>query len=127
MELLSPNTSLMMRRSMEFLWTKQSCILDNVANVETPGYKRKYVTFEESLRGALQSCTDGVAPVQAMREAIEEGAVEIREADESARMDDNGVNITEQFVELSRTAYQLQYVMDSINSDFSMLRTAIRG
>ena len=127
MELLSPNTSLMMRRSMEFLWTKQSCILDNVANVETPGYKRKYVTFEESLRGALQSCTDGVAPVQAMREAIKEGAVEIREADESARMDDNGVNITEQFVELSRTAYQLQYVMDSINSDFSMLRTAIRG
>ena len=62
-----------------------------------------------------------------MREAIEESGVEIHEADESTRMDDNGVNITEQFVELSRTAYQLQYVMDSINSDFSMLRTAIRG
>ena len=42
-------------------------------------------------------------------------------------MDDNGVNITEQAVELARNGYQLQYVMDSISSDFSILRTAIRG
>ena len=95
--------------------------------METPGYKRKYATFEESLRDALETSADGTPSVRAMREAIEESGVEIHEADESTRMDDNGVNITEQFVELSRTAYQLQYVMDSINSDFSMLRTAIRG
>jgi flagellar basal-body rod protein FlgB len=42
-------------------------------------------------------------------------------------MDDNGVNITEESVEMIRNAYQLQYVMSSINSQFSILRTAITG
>lgn len=45
MDGLSSNSFLMMQRSMEFLWSKQSCILDNIANVETPGYqvKSRYV------------------------------------------------------------------------------------
>lgn len=38
---------LLLQRSMEYLWDKQTCILDNIANVETPGYKTKYATFEE--------------------------------------------------------------------------------
>ena len=50
MDGLSSNSFLMMQRSMEFLWSKQSCILDNIANVETPGYQVKYATFEEALK-----------------------------------------------------------------------------
>jgi flagellar basal-body rod protein FlgB len=42
-------------------------------------------------------------------------------------MDDNGVNITEESVELARNAYQIQYVMQSINNRLSILRTAISG
>ena len=52
MDGLSSNSFLMMQRSMEFLWSKQSCILDNIANVETPGYQVKYATFEEALKNA---------------------------------------------------------------------------
>lgn len=126
MELLTSNATLMMCRSMQFLWSKQSCILDNIANVETPGYKTKYATFEEALRGAIQSA-GGTGTGAAMRSAIQDTPVVIHEAQESTRMDDNGVNITEQSIELARNGYQLQYVMDSINSDYSMLRTAIRG
>ena len=50
MELLSSNSSLMLEKSLSYLWTKQAAIADNVANAETPGYKEKVVTFEESLR-----------------------------------------------------------------------------
>ena len=53
---------LMMQRSMEFLWSKQSCILDNIANVETPGYQVKYATFEEALKNAvLSSAQNGIS------------------------------------------------------------------
>lgn len=45
----------------------------------------------------------------------------------STRMDDNGVNVTEQSVEMIRNAYQLQYVMKSINSDLTVLKAAIQG
>ena len=54
MELLSSNSFLMMEKSMEFLWAKQAAILDNISNAETPNYKPKVVTFEETLREKLQ-------------------------------------------------------------------------
>lgn len=121
-------SDVMMRRSMEYLWTKQSCILDNIANVETPGYKTKYVTFEESLEDAIRSAVQKQGGgVSSVRQAIEDTSIQVLEAEESTRMDDNGVNITEQAVELARNGYQLQYVMDAISSDFSLLRKAIGG
>lgn len=128
MGLLESNSALMLQRSMNFLWTKQSCILDNIANAETPNYKTKYATFEESLDNAIrQAAEEKQGKNAAFREAIEDSQLEVHQAQESTRMDDNGINITEQAVELARNGYQLQYVMDSISSDFSILRTAIRG
>lgn len=117
----------MLQRSMDYLWSKQTCILDNVANAETPGYKTKYATFEESLQQAIQSAARDGASTSSIREAIEETPVEIYQAEESTRMDGNGVNITEQMVELVREGYQMQYVMNAMSSDFSLIRTAING
>ena len=127
MDFLSSNTALMLQRSMDFLWTKQSCILDNISNVETPGYKTKYATFEGSLRQAIQSASGQGGSNGAIRNAIQETPVVVQQAEESTRMDENGVNVTEQMVELARNGYQLQYVMDAISSDFSLLRAAIKG
>ena len=127
MDFLSSNTALMLQRSMNFLWTKQSCILDNIANVETPNYKTKYATFEESLQQAIQSASRPSGSAKEIRSAIEDTPVVVQQAPESTRLDENGVNITEQMVELARNGYQMQYVMDAINSDFSLLRTAIKG
>ena len=125
---LTSNSALMLQQSMRFLWIKQSCILDNIANVETPGYQVKYATFEEALDQAVRSAWSGSsAPVSAVSRAIEETPVVVRQAQESTRLDDNGVNITEQSVELARNAYQMQYVMNAISTDLSTLRTAING
>ena len=127
MDYLESNSMMMLQRSMDYLWSKQTCILDNIANAETPGYQTKYATFEESLRQAIQSASrDGVS-ASSIREAIEETPVVIHQAEESTRMDGNGVNVTEQMVELVREGYQMQYVMNAISSDFSLLRTAING
>ena len=127
MDFLSSNTALMLQRSMDFLWTKQSCILDNIANVETPNYKTKYATFEESLQQAIQSAQRPDGSAKEFRSAIQNASISVQQAPESTRLDDNGVNVTEQMVELARNGYQMQYVMDAINSDFSLLRTAIKG
>ena len=127
MDFLSSNSALMMQRSLNYLWTKQSCILDNVANAETPGYKAKYATFEESLQKAIQAAAPPGSSAQGMRAAIGEAEPQVQQAQESTRLDENGVNITDQMVELARNGYQMQYVMDAISSDFSLLRTAIGG
>lgn len=126
MEPLTNNALLMMQRSMDFLWTKQTAILDNIANVETPNYKAKYVTFEETLRGKLDAVGNGKA--QDFRDVLEDSSATVHVAEnETARMDRNGVDMTEQAIELARNALQQQHVFNAISNDLTLLRTAIRG
>ena len=54
MDILTSNSALLLEKSVGFLWTKQAAILDNIANAETPNYKAKVVTFEESIRSRLE-------------------------------------------------------------------------
>ena len=127
MQLLTSNTMLSMEKSMDFLWAKQTAILDNISNAETPGYKTKFITFEESLREKLAAAERGPQPRGAMRAALQEASWTVHEADEATRMDENSVSVTEQSLEMVRNAYQLQYTMQSISSDLQTLRTAITG
>ena len=127
MDLLSCNSSLMLEKSLGFLWTKQAAILDNIANAETPNYREKIVTFEESLRGKLQQAARTQTPVKDVRRVLDSSPFAVTEQAVVTRMDENGVNVTVQSAEAIRNAYQLRYVMSSINSDLTLLRTAIRG
>ena len=144
MDFLTSNSQLLLEKSMEFLWTKQAAILDNIANAETPNYKAKVVTFEDSLRTRLEqrlasaraaalrggSGTDRPSQhtmLSSIRQTIQDAQPEVFEAQEQTRMDDNGVNTTDQMVELIRNAYQQQYVYQAINKHYSILETAVRG
>jgi flagellar basal-body rod protein FlgB len=119
---------MMLEKSMGFLWTKQAAHLDNISNVETPNYKKKTVTFEESLRDRINKAAASPSNAKSkVRKVLESSDFAVTESDEETRMDDNGVNITEESVELARNAYQIQYVMQSINNRLSILRTAISG
>ncbi len=124
---LTTNSLRMMERSMEFLWAKQAAHLDNIANAETPGYKVKTVTFEERFDTLLRSAGVQVRPRAAIRQVIEDASWKVDDDDEVTRMDENGVNVLEQSLEAVRTAYQLQYVMQSVSNDLSRLNTAITG
>lgn len=126
---LFSNSLLMLERAMDFQWTKQNVINDNIVNAETPNYKAKYVTFEEALDSSIRSAlhrTD--RRMSTMRSAISRSQPVVHVAeDESMRMDDNGVNVAEQELEATRNALQIQYTMDAINSNLSLMRTLIRG
>ena len=126
MDFLSSNSSLMLEKSLGYLWAKQSAIADNVSNAETPGYREKIVTFEESLKSKLLQASRGAAPVKSMREVLEGSSFRVTEQAVQTRMDDNGVNVTAQMSEAIRNAYQMRYVMSSINSGLTPQRTAIR-
>ena len=125
---ISSNSMLMLERAMNFQWTKQETLLDNIVNADTPGYKAKYVTFEEALRDNLRRAQVGETPVSTMRGVLKAAQPTVRTAeDESFRMDENGVNVAEQQMELVRNAYQQQYVYQAINKHYSILRMAVRG
>ena len=128
--LLFNNSQLMLERAMKFQWTKQCAINDNIVNAETPNYKAKYVTFEEALDASIRSALHSTdkRKISTVRSAIDRSQpiVHVAQA-ESMRMDDNGVNIVEQETEATRNAYQMEYTIDALNSNLSLLRTLIRG
>ena len=41
------NTISMANKSLDYLWWKMEVVQNNLANVDTPGYKKKDVSFEE--------------------------------------------------------------------------------
>ena len=128
--LLYSNSQLLLERALNFQWTKQTTINDNIVNAETPNYKVKYVTFEEALDAKIRSALHGgdKRRLAAVHSAIDHAQPVIHVAQaESMRMDDNGVNVTEQETEAVRNAYQMEYTIDAINGNFSLLRTLIRG
>lgn len=128
--LLYTNSQLLLERAMNFQWTKQVTINDNIVNAETPNYKAKYVTFEEAMDASIRTAlhSGDKRRLATVRSTIDRSQpiVHVAQA-ESTRMDDNGVNVTDQETEAVRNAYQMQYTIDSINSNLSLIRTLIRG
>lgn len=129
MSMLYANSQLMLERAMNYQWTKFSAISDNIVNAETPNYKAKYVTFEEALDSSIRSAMlNSSRRMSTVRSAIDRSQPIVHVAEnESMRMDENGVNVAEQETEATRTVYQMQYTMDAINSNLSLIRTLIRG
>ncbi len=114
------------QKSLDYLWKKQSVITDNIANQDTPGYKSRYVTFEDELRSNLAKASQTDA--RDYGKAVENTDFRINTTEnESARMDGNNVNPDAEYVELARTTIQYQYAIRAVSDEFARLRSAIKG
>ena len=79
---ISSNSMLMLERAMNFQWTKQVAINDNIVNAETPNYKAKYVTFEEALEDAKRKFVGSDPKILALPKTFKIGAVHLCMADD---------------------------------------------
>lgn len=120
------NTIQMSQKALDYLWKKQEITMDNIANISTPGYKAKEISFQDTFRNKLKAATQ-TGDANDVRAAIRDSDYTIYERSDSARVDGNGVNVDVEYTELSRTALHYQYLLQSVNSDITRLRTAIKG
>ncbi len=123
MELFKSTLVSTMDKSLDGLWRRQEVISDNIANFEKPGYKRKYVSFEDNLKSALESKIGGknerVARLDDSKISVKE------EKQENMRLDGNGVDLEKENIDMVRTTYQYMYSQRVLNDHFSRLRYAI--
>ena len=120
------NTIQMSQKALDYLWKKQEITMDNIANISTPGYKAKEISFQHTFRNKLKAATQ-TGDANDVRAAIRDSDYTVYERSDSARVDGNGVNVDVEYTELSRTALHYQYLLQSVNSDITRLRTAIKG
>ncbi len=113
---------------LDFLWGRQTVALNNVANVDTPGFKSQYITFEEELDRRLTVANKAKkAPKRAVADAINSSQSWLNTTwNESSRLDGNNVDMDQEQVEIVRTAYEYQYMLNSINNDITRLKNAAK-
>jgi flagellar basal-body rod protein FlgB len=118
-------SSTLLGKDLDGLWVRQQAISDNMANVETPGYKAKRVSFEDQLLKELAS--SGSNP-QDVSEAISSVTPEVTEAEgETFREDGNGVDLEQQMIDMVRTTTNYSYSLRQMSDYFARLQTAISG
>ncbi|HMM07209.1 MAG TPA: flagellar basal body rod protein FlgB [Clostridiales bacterium] len=123
MDIFSSQSLSLLNKSLDGLWKRQEIISDNVANYETPGYKRKYVSFEENLKAAVES---GSATKSQSNQKIMDADIKVGQTnDETMRTDGNNVDIEEETIEMARTTLNYLYSQRMLDDYFSRLRCAI--
>ena len=107
-------------------WTRNSLITNNIANVDTPNYKRTDVQFESYLRDAVQG-SDSLNETVNNIDLNQLNATTYTDKSQlSYRMDGNNVNIDTENVELAKNQLKYYALMDSMNQEFARLRSALK-
>ena len=116
-------------RAADAAWQRNEAISNNIANVDTPGYKRQDVAFESVLQQALgnnryESMDDKVANVNLSRLR---GRAYVDYANYSYRLDGNNVDIENENVMLAENQLKYQGLISSINQEFTNLKTVMKS
>lgn len=109
---------------------RQRVIANNVANINTPGFKKSYVSFEDQLKAAVQSSggpMKGTHPLHiATSNAVADPQVK-QVKDTTMRYDGNNVDIDEEMVNLFTTVIQNDIYAQGLMDRFSILGNVISG
>ncbi len=108
-------------------WKRNDVLANNIANADTPGYKRKDVQFETYLIGAIGGTDDLNKTVSEIDLSDLNATTYTEQAGLSYRMDGNNVDITTENVELAKNQIRYNTLMTSINHEFQDLKAAISG
>jgi flagellar basal-body rod protein FlgB len=104
-------------KSLDGLAARQRAIGQNIANLETPNYRAKTVSFESSLRAALQS--GNAADARQIQ-------ISYGESNDAANLQGNNVQLDKETVALEETSLRYQMMTQAVTDRFKLLRTVMR-
>ena len=115
-------------KAVDASWLRNDILANNLANVDTPGYKRKDIDFESQLRRALGSSRyESVdSKVSHVTSTELEGRVYTDAANFSYRLDGNNVDIDTENVELASNQIKYNGLMSGINQEFANLKMVMK-
>lgn len=109
-------------------WLRNEVISNNLANIDTPGYKRQDVDFESVLREALGTShfEDMDHKVAGLRHKALSGRLYTDYENFSYRIDGNNVDVENENIMLAENQLKYQGLIASINQEFTNLKTAMQ-
>ena len=114
-------------KAADAAWLRNEAISNNIANVDTPGYKRQDVTFENELIRNLNKVEYDTmdARVYNMKLSRIEPRVYTDASAYSYRLDGNNVDIDTENVYMAENQVTYNGLMQCIKSEFANLKAAM--
>jgi flagellar basal-body rod protein FlgB len=114
--MLDDVTSVALHTALSGLNLRQRVIADNIANIETPNFHARKVSFEKALGAAIANGDDPSNVLPSVARSLE-----------PTRLDGNNVNLDEETVSSIDTGLRYQLALNAMNSKFGLLSTVIKG
>lgn len=111
-------------------WMRENAITNNIANIDTPGYKRQDVDFESVLQKAL-----GKTKYSSLDKKVRELNQDLGKltttsytdaANYSYRLDRNNVDENTENAELASESLRYQLLTTAITNNFSRMQTVLK-
>lgn len=111
-------------------WLREEVLTNNIANVDTPNYKRQDVEFTTYLKSALeQAGTPASTLTQKVNEANLSGITTRTYTENttlSYRMDGNNVDLSTENSELAAEQINYNALIDSMNNEFTRMKAVLK-
>ncbi len=121
----------MLNKAADVSWKRNEVLNNNIANVDTPGYKRQDVTFSTYLETELNS-TKGNNRIKTLTKRPEDMDADgvyynvyTDYGNMSYRLDGNNVDIETENVELASNQLLYNGLIDSMSAEFGRIKTVI--
>ena len=121
-ELMQRENYVLAKKLLDVSHAKQQTISSNLANVETPGYKRQDIdtNFDATLQRLAKA--DNVQGISELKHKI------VTDLDSpSVRPDGNNVQIDRELLAMQKNAIQYEFLANYTSNSLKQLKTAVTG
>ncbi|NLK20752.1 MAG: flagellar basal body rod protein FlgB [Epulopiscium sp.] len=119
---LYSNTNIL-EKALDASWLRNDTIADNIANVDTPGYKRKEVEFEKYLE---KSMAFNKSPSKVNIENIQPRMVMANDKLQT-RMDENNVDIDVEMTEMAKNSIRYNTLISQVSAEFKRINIVLNS
>jgi flagellar basal-body rod protein FlgB len=115
---LFDNTQLGLERAIEGAGMRQQILANNLANAETPGFRRSDLDFHTTLAQAMQSGDSS---------AIESAQFTPQQEQTTMRADGNGIDVDVESADMAKNALDYQALVSVSRARIDNLKSAMGG
>lgn len=126
MNSISKATYNLIKKSMDVTVTSNKVIANNIANVNTKGYKRYYVPFDEVLKNNMQEPVIKTTNTKHISNSMEGNQIK-RDNSTSMREDGNNVDIESEMTSQAANTMMYESLVRLVNGKISATRNVIQG
>lgn len=118
----------LIEKSLDATSARSKAISNNLANFNTKGYKRQYVTFEESLNQSIDNLELKSTDEKHMQYGSEPGEIKMETDNTSSiREDGNNVDVENEMTNEAANTLMYNALLTQMNSRLSTERYVING